>query len=61
MKLKDSICYTCTFKDKGQTVHLFLAENNMDLRIVPAHLLALTQIKEIVIACSYVQMIIKCY
>jgi len=41
MKLKDGICYTCTFKDKGQTVYLFLAENNMDLGIVPAHLLAL--------------------
>jgi len=62
MKLKDGICYTYTLKDKGgQTLYLFLAENNIDLGIVPAHLLALTQIKEIVIACSYMQIIIKCY
>jgi len=40
---------------------LFLAENNMDLGIVLAHLLALTQIKEIVIARSYMQIIIKYY
>ena len=61
MKLKDGICHTCTLKDKGQIVHLFSAENNMDLGIVPAHLPALTQIEEMVIARSHVQMIIKRY
>jgi hypothetical protein len=61
MKLKDSICYTCALKDKGKTAYLFLAENNINLGIVLAHLLALTQIKEIVIAYSYVQIMIKRY
>jgi hypothetical protein len=51
IKLKDGICYNYTFKDKGgQTLYLFLAENKMDLGIVPAHLPALTQIEKMVIA-----------
>jgi hypothetical protein len=55
MKLKDGICYNCVLKDKGgQTPHLFSAENNMDLGIIPAHLPDLTQIEEMVIARSYV-------
>jgi hypothetical protein len=62
MKLKDGICYNCVLKDKGgQTFHLFSAENKMDPGIVPAHLPALTQIEEIVIAQSHVQMMIKRY
>jgi len=61
MKLKDGICHTCTLKDKGKTTCLFSAENNMDLGIVLAHLPALTQIKEMVIARSHVQMMIKRY
>jgi hypothetical protein len=61
MKLKDGICHTCALKDKGQTVHLFSAENNMDPGIVPAYLPALTQIEEMVIARSYIQIIIKRY
>src|SRR5271165_892761 len=44
MKLKDGICYNCVFKDKGgQTLYLFSAENKIDLGIVLAHFLALTQ------------------
>ena len=62
IKLKASICHTCAMKDKGrQTVHLLLAENNIDLGIVLAYLLALLQIEEIVISRSYVQMMIKRY
>jgi hypothetical protein len=62
MKLKDSICYTYALKDKGgQTLYLFLAKNNINLGIVLAYLLALTQIEEMVIACSHVQMMIKRY
>ena len=62
MKLKDGICHNCVLKDKGgQTLHLFLAENKMDPGIVPAHLPALTQIEEMVIARSHVQMMIKRY
>ena len=55
MKLKDGICHNCVLKDKGgQTPYLFSAENKMDLGIVPAHLPALTQIEEMVIARSHV-------
>ena len=62
IKLKDGICYNCALKDKGgQTLYLFLAKNNIDLGIVLAYLLVLTQIEEMVIACSYVQIIIKHY
>jgi len=62
MKLKDGICHNCALKDKGrQTLYLFSAENNMDPGIVPAHLPVLTQIEEMVIARSHVQMMIKRY
>jgi hypothetical protein len=40
---------------------LFSAENNIDLGIVLAYLLALSQIEEMVVACSYMQMMIKRY
>jgi hypothetical protein len=62
MRLKDDICYGCLLKDKGgQTLYFFSADNEMDLGIVPAHLPALTQIEEMVIAQSHVQMMIKRY
>jgi hypothetical protein len=62
MKLKDGICHNCALKDKGrQTLYLFLAKNNMDLGIVLAYLPVLTQIEEMVIARSHVQMMIKRY
>ena len=62
MQLKDSIYYSCLLKDKGrQTLYFFLADNEIDPGIVLAHLLALTQIKEIVITWSYMQIIIKRY
>jgi hypothetical protein len=51
MQLKDNICYSYLLKDKGrQTLYFFLADNEIDLGIVLTYLLALTQIKEIVIA-----------
>jgi hypothetical protein len=62
MQLKAGICHGCLLKDKGrQTLYFFSADNEMDPGIVPAHLLALTQIEEMVIARSHVQMIIKRY
>lgn len=62
MKLHDGICHNCELKDKrGQTPYFFSVENNMDPGIVPAHLPALTQIEEMVIARSHVQMMIKRY
>ena len=60
MKLKDGICHNCVLKDRGgQTLYLFSAENKMDPGIVLAYLLALTQIEEMVIAWSHVQIMIK--
>jgi len=62
MQLKDDICHSCLLKDKGgQTPYFFSADNEMDPGIVPAHLPALTQIEEMVIARSHVQMMIKRY
>jgi hypothetical protein len=51
MQLRDNIYYSYLLKDKGkQTLYFFLANNEIDLGIVLAYLLALTQIKKIVIA-----------
>ena len=62
MDLSDNICRSCILKDKnGEMPYLFSAENQMDPGIVPAHLPALTQIEEMVIARSHVQMMIKRY
>jgi len=39
MQLKDDICHSCLLKDKGgQTPYFFLADNEMDLGIVPAYI-----------------------
>jgi hypothetical protein len=62
MRLKDGVCYACFLKDKGgQMPFLFSADNEMDPGAVPAHLPVLTQIEEMVIARSHVQMMIKRY
>jgi hypothetical protein len=62
MQLKDSVCHNCLYKDKGrQTLYFFSADNEIDPGIVPAYLPALSQIEEMVIARSYVQMMIKHY
>jgi hypothetical protein len=50
MCLKDSVCHGCLLKDKHMQIPYFLSNNEIDPKIVPAHLLALTQVKEIVIA-----------
>jgi hypothetical protein len=62
MQLRGDICHSCLLKDKGgQTLYFFSADNDMDPGIIPAHLPALTQIEEMVIARSHVQMMIKRY
>jgi hypothetical protein len=49
--LKDSMCYSCVFKDKHiQILYFFLADNEMDPEIVLTYLPALTQVKKIIIA-----------
>jgi hypothetical protein len=51
MDLKDEICHTCFLRDKGnKTPFLMSADNEMNLREIPAHLLELTQIEEMIIA-----------
>jgi Domain of unknown function (DUF6570) len=62
MRLKDSVCHGYLLKDKRvQIPYFFSADNEMDPGIVPAHLPALTQVEEMVIARSHVQMMIKSY
>jgi hypothetical protein len=68
MQLKDNICRRCYIRDtdtstggRKQTLTPFLmsVDNEMDLGEVPAHLPALTQLEEVVIARAHVQMLIK--
>ncbi len=68
MQLKDNICRRYYLRDTDtstlghkQTLSPFLmsVDNEMDLGDVPAYLLALTQIEEMVIARAHVQMLLK--
>ena len=62
MDLKDEICHRCFNRDKGnKTPFLMSAENEMDLGEIPAYLLELTQVEEMIIAQSYVQMMVHRY
>ena len=62
MDLKDEICHTCFLRDKGnKTPFLMSAENEMDPGEVPAYLPELTQVEEMIIAQSHVQMIVHRY
>ena len=62
MKLKDNICYKCFLRDKGSPAcFLMSTANQMDPGDVPAHLPALTQVEEMLIARCHVQMLLKRY
>ena len=62
MDLKDSICHACFLRDKGcQTPFLMSAENDMDPGELPAGLPKLTQVEEMIIARSHVQMLLYRY
>jgi hypothetical protein len=62
MELKDGVCRSCSIRDRwNQTPFLMSAENRMDPRIFPAHLPALTQVKEMIITRSYIQMVLYHY
>ena len=62
MSLKDGICHSCFLRDKrNQIPFLMSAENQMDPGMFPAHLPALTQIEEMIIARSHVQMVLYRY
>ena len=62
MNLKDGICHSCFLRDKrNQTPFLMSAENRIDPGVFPAYLPALTQIEEMIIARSHVQMVLYRY
>jgi hypothetical protein len=49
--LKNEICHSCFLQDKGnKTPFLMFADNKIDLGEIPAHLLELTQVEEMIIA-----------
>jgi hypothetical protein len=49
--LKDEICYACYLQDKGnKTPFLMFTDNKIDLGEIPAYLLKLTQVEEMIIA-----------
>jgi hypothetical protein len=62
MDLKDGICHSCFLRDKGnKTPFLMSAEKEMDPGELPAHLPELSQVEEMVIARSHVQMMVYRY
>jgi len=62
MDLKDTVCHRCYLRDKGsKTPFLMSAENGPDPGELPAHLPALTQVEEMIIARSHVQMMVYRY
>lgn len=62
MDLKDTVCHRCYLRDKGnKTPFLMSVENEMDPGELPAYLPALTQVEEMIIARSHVQMMVYRY
>jgi hypothetical protein len=62
MDLKDGICHSYFLQDKwNQTLFLISADNRMDPGVFLAHLPALTQIEEIIITRSHVQIVLYRY
>ncbi|KIX09357.1 uncharacterized protein Z518_00436 [Rhinocladiella mackenziei CBS 650.93] len=62
MDLKNDICHACFLRDQGgKTPFLMSAENAMDPGEMPAHLPTLTQIEEMIVARSHVQMMVYRY
>jgi hypothetical protein len=54
MDLKLSVCHACFLRDKANKMpFLMSAENEMDPGELPAHLPALTQVEEMIIAYSH--------
>jgi hypothetical protein len=62
MGLRHETCDACFLRDKGsQSPFLMSADNEMDPGEVPAYLPALTQVEEMIIARSHVQMLVHRY
>jgi hypothetical protein len=62
MGLRNKTCDACFLRDKGsQSPFLMSADNDMDPGEVPANLPALTQVEEMIIVRSHVQMLVHRY
>lgn len=62
MDLKDSVCRKCHLRDpKSFTPYLMSANNEMDPGLVPDYLPELSQLEEMIIARSHVQMMVFRY
>jgi hypothetical protein len=62
MDLRNETYDACFLRDKGShSPFLISADNEMDLGEVPSHLPALTQVEEMIIARSHVQMLVHRY
>jgi len=62
MDLKDDTCHACFLRDKrNQSPYLMSVENEMDPGDIPAYLPELTQVEEMIIARSHVQMMVHRY
>jgi Domain of unknown function (DUF6570) len=62
MGLRHEVCDACFLRDKSsQPPFLMSADNEMDPGEVPAYLPALTQVEEMIIARSHVQMLVHRY
>jgi hypothetical protein len=60
--LKSDVYHRYFNRDKGNKAPFLISiENEIDLGELPAHLLELTQVEEIIIARSYIQMIVYRY
>jgi hypothetical protein len=59
MSLRYKICHACFLRDKrNQSPYMISVENEMDPGDILAYLLELTQVEEIIIARSHVQIIV---
>jgi len=62
LDLKQGVCHTCFLRDKrNHSPFLMSIENHMDPGELPAYLPALSQVEEIIIARSHMQMLIYRY
>jgi hypothetical protein len=60
--LKSDVCHRCFNRDKGnKTPFLMSVANEIDLGELPAYLPELTQVEEIIIARSHIQMMVYRY
>src|SRR5258706_16007955 len=62
MDLKDGPCHACFLRDKrNHSPYLMSVENEMDPGDIPAYLPELTQVEEMIVARSHVQMMVHRY